>query len=81
MRHALLPVDKQRVGFTVDVLLERHPGLLQVGQGHPGFAQLLAQRGQGGVELPRLSFQAASASPGENTEKDREGFLCLVRRT
>lgn len=60
----------------VYVLLECHPGLLQVGQGHPGFAQLLAQGRHGGVDLQRLSFQAASTSPSENTE-DRDGEGCV----
>lgn len=57
MIHALLPLYEERVSFTVDVLLKRHAGLFQVGQGASGITQLLLQRCHNGFNLPHLPFQ------------------------
>lgn len=55
--HTLVPLDEQRVGFTVYVLLQGHAWLLQVGQGASRLTQLLLQRLQIGINLPHLPLQ------------------------
>lgn len=58
LSNALVSVNEQRVGFTVDVFHEGHAWLLQVGQGGSGIAQLLVQQCQSGINLSYLPLQA-----------------------
>ena len=83
LSHALVPLDEQRVGFTVHVLLEGHARLLQLGQGASGLAQQLVQRRHSGIDLPGLPLQTTDTGSkwgDRETKGDTYSLICRCVR-